>query len=92
MSFLLPSLMIHNAYLVPSHYPIIAIIVVAITIIFILVIYPHPHLHQVRHMSDVCGLEPVNKPVPTCQTHFTVMNTTSLGSFMVSVREKCVCV
>jgi hypothetical protein len=46
----------------------------------------------VRHMSDVCGLEPVNKPVPTCQTHFTVMNITSLGSFMVSVREKCVCV
>ena len=36
-------------------------------------------------MSDVCGLEPVNKPVPTCHTHFTVMNMTSLGSFLLNI-------
>lgn len=34
-------------------------------------------------MGDVCGLEPVNKPVPTCATHFGVMNLTSLPKVMV---------
>lgn len=39
----------------------------------------------VRHMSDVCGLEPVNKPVPTCATHFKVLNLTTLGAFQVDI-------
>jgi len=39
----------------------------------------------VRHMSDVCGLEPVNKPVPTCYTHYTVMNLTKLSSFLIEI-------
>jgi len=39
----------------------------------------------VRHMTDVCGLEPVNKPVPTCFTHYTVMNMTKLSQFLVNI-------
>jgi hypothetical protein len=38
-----------------------------------------------RHMSDVCGLEPVNKPIPTCATHFKVMNATGLPTFLTSI-------
>jgi hypothetical protein len=44
-----------------------------------------PELELARHMSDVCGLEPANKPIPTCQTHFGVMNLTDLGSFQLQI-------
>eukprot|EP01034_Spumella_vulgaris_P025774 gene25774-32265_t len=35
----------------------------------------------VRHMFDVCGKEDVNKKIPSCTTHFAVMNATNLGAF-----------
>lgn len=39
----------------------------------------------VRHMSDVCGLEPVNKPIPTCKTHYAVMSQTSFPAFQLEI-------
>ena len=39
----------------------------------------------VRHMSDVCGLEPVNKPIPTCKTHYAVMSQTSFPTFQLEI-------
>ncbi len=44
-----------------------------------------PDRELVRHMSDVCGLEPVNKPVPTCNTHSKLMNLTTLPAFLVEI-------
>ena len=42
----------------------------------------NPDEELTRHMSDVCGLEPINKPIPTCATHFDVLNLTSLGTYL----------
>jgi len=38
-----------------------------------------------RHMFDVCGKEPVNKPVPSCQVHAMLINNTMLSSILKSV-------
>jgi len=35
----------------------------------------------VRHMFDVCGQEDLQKTIPSCKTHYAVMNTTRLGQF-----------
>ena len=42
----------------------------------------NPDEELTRHMSDVCGLEPINKPIPTCATHYSVLNLTSLGTYL----------
>jgi hypothetical protein len=34
-----------------------------------------------RHMFDCCGVEPENKAIPTCQSHYNVLNTETLGAF-----------
>ncbi len=44
---------------------------------------PNWYVDQVRHVGDVCGLEAVNKPIPTCNTHFNILNASDLGTFMV---------
>jgi hypothetical protein len=36
-----------------------------------------------RHLFDVCGVEPTNKKVPNCQTHYELANTASLAKFQV---------
>ena len=38
-----------------------------------------------RHLFDICGLEPVNKPVPTCATHYALLNYSSLASYLTNV-------
>lgn len=38
----------------------------------------------IRHVTDVCGIEPANKPIPTCYTHFSLTNITSLASWLVN--------
>lgn len=38
-----------------------------------------------RRPFDVCGYEPVNRPVPTCMTHFMLVNQTDLASFLMNV-------
>jgi hypothetical protein len=40
---------------------------------------------MVRHYSDVCGLEPVNKPVPSCSSHYNVLKGESLPEFLLSI-------
>ena len=39
----------------------------------------NPDTELTRHMFDVCGLEPLNKPIPTCQVHAAVINSTNLA-------------
>jgi len=34
-----------------------------------------------RHLFDVCGVEPKNKRIPDCQTHYDLMKTSTLGDF-----------
>lgn len=36
-----------------------------------------------RSMSSVCGMEPTNKKIPTCSNHFSLLNETDLGEFML---------
>jgi hypothetical protein len=36
-----------------------------------------------RNMFDICGFEDENKPVPTCKSHYQLMNITSLGMFQI---------
>ncbi len=36
-------------------------------------------------MFDVCGKEPINKPVPTCQIHAALMNSTTLGQILLRI-------
>lgn len=39
----------------------------------------------VRHMSDVCGKEPLNKPIPSCQVHAMLINNTKLSSILMTI-------
>ncbi len=39
--------------------------------------------YAVRHLFDVCGVEPKNKRIPSCQTHFDIINVTSLTDFQI---------
>jgi len=39
--------------------------------------------YAVRHLFDVCGVELKNKRIPSCQTHFDIINVTSLTDFQV---------
>ena len=39
--------------------------------------------YAVRHLFDVCGVEPKNKRIPSCQTHFDIINVTSLSEFQI---------
>jgi hypothetical protein len=38
----------------------------------------------IRHLADVCGLEPVKKPVPGCSAHYTVISSDTLPDFFLS--------
>jgi len=40
-----------------------------------------------RHMSDVCGLEPVNKAIPTCATHYGLLEGAgeTLGGWLLAI-------
>lgn len=38
-----------------------------------------------RHMSDVCGMEPLNKPVPSCQVHAMLINNTMLSNILMTI-------
>lgn len=40
---------------------------------------------MLRHNFDVCGLEPVNKPIPTCMSHFKVLNASNLGDLLLAI-------
>jgi hypothetical protein len=44
-----------------------------------------PDQEMVRHVSDVCGLEPVNKPVPACASHYNVLAGESLPDILLSI-------
>jgi hypothetical protein len=37
----------------------------------------------VRHLFDVCGFEPTNKAIPTCKSHYDVLNTATLAKFQL---------
>ena len=37
----------------------------------------------VRHLFDVCGVEATHKTVPACKAHWEVLNTASLGDFLL---------
>jgi hypothetical protein len=39
--------------------------------------------YAVRHLFDVCGVEPTNKRIPNCQTHFEILNVTTLSDFQI---------
>lgn len=39
--------------------------------------------YAVRHLFDVCGVEPTNKRIPNCQTHFEIINVTTLSDFQI---------
>jgi len=39
----------------------------------------------VRHMSDVCGIEPINKAIPTCATHLALLEGETLGTWLLSI-------
>lgn len=34
-------------------------------------------------MFDVCGYEPTNKLIPSCSSHYTVLNTANLAQFQL---------
>ena len=36
-----------------------------------------------RHLFDICGVEPENKRMPDCQTHFNVLNVSTLSIFQM---------
>ena len=36
-----------------------------------------------RHLFDVCGIEPTNKQVPDCSSHYDVLNTAALANFQL---------
>lgn len=36
-----------------------------------------------RHFFDVCGVEPTRKTIPSCSTHYDVMDTKSLAKFQI---------
>ena len=39
--------------------------------------------YAVRHLFDICGVEAKNKRIPTCQTHFDIINVTTLSDFQI---------
>eukprot|EP00595_Chromulina_sp_UTEXLB2642_P002508 CAMPEP_0196765442 /NCGR_PEP_ID=MMETSP1095-20130614/8865_1 /TAXON_ID=96789 ORGANISM="Chromulina nebulosa, Strain UTEXLB2642" /NCGR_SAMPLE_ID=MMETSP1095 /ASSEMBLY_ACC=CAM_ASM_000446 /LENGTH=510 /DNA_ID=CAMNT_0042123479 /DNA_START=713 /DNA_END=2245 /DNA_ORIENTATION=+ len=36
-----------------------------------------------RHLFDICGYEATNKLIPSCSSHYDVLNTKTLGSFQL---------
>ena len=45
----------------------------------------NPDPYVTRHMFEMCGLEPTHKKVPSCSSHFSVLNTTSLGDLQMVI-------
>jgi hypothetical protein len=39
--------------------------------------------YAVRHLFDICGVEAKNKRIPSCQTHFDIINVTTLSDFQI---------
>ena len=39
--------------------------------------------YAVRHLFDICGVEAKNKRIPSCQTHFDIINVTTLTDFQI---------
>lgn len=39
--------------------------------------------YAVRHLFDICGVEAKNKRIPSCQTHFDIINVTTLSEFQI---------
>ena len=39
--------------------------------------------YAVRHLFDICGVEAKNKRIPDCQTHFDIINSTTLSDFQI---------
>lgn len=42
---------------------------------------PDPEIS--RHVFDVCGLEPTNKKIPNCASHFEILNSDKLGTMQL---------
>jgi len=38
-----------------------------------------------RHLSGVCGLEPMNKAIPTCTTHLALLTSDSLQNWLLQI-------
>jgi Common central domain of tyrosinase len=43
----------------------------------------NPDKEVTRSLFSTCGLEPLNKRIPTCQDHFDLVNTSTLGEFQL---------
>jgi hypothetical protein len=39
--------------------------------------------YAVRHLFDICGVEATNKRIPNCQTHFDIINSSTLSDFQI---------
>ena len=39
--------------------------------------------YAVRHLFDICGVEATNKQIPSCKTHFDIINSTTLSDFQI---------
>ena len=44
-----------------------------------------PDTELIRHMADVCGTVPINKPIPTCTTHYDVLSLDSFAEFQLEI-------
>jgi len=38
-----------------------------------------------RHLFDVCGAEPINKPIPSCQAHASLLQKKTLGEVQTTI-------
>ena len=45
----------------------------------------NPDLEVSRSMSSICGMEPLNKQIPSCESHFKLLNSTDLSEVMLDL-------